>query len=125
MIFSGLADMADDKDLEEAKRIMARMLSMPPKPHKAESRPGPKGRSRTDPQRDAPKPRHAKPGKKPRVDRFCEALPARLVPCVQGEYLPGASRTIQHGFAGSVAPELAVGDGALFCAFIEVRLESS
>jgi len=29
--------MADDKDLEEAKRIMARMLSMPPKPHKAES----------------------------------------------------------------------------------------
>ena len=27
----------DDKDLEEAKRIMARMLSMPPKPHKAES----------------------------------------------------------------------------------------
>jgi hypothetical protein len=28
--------MADDKDLEEAKRIMARLLSMPPKPHKAE-----------------------------------------------------------------------------------------
>jgi hypothetical protein len=29
--------MGEDKDLEEAKRVMARMLSMPPKPHKVES----------------------------------------------------------------------------------------
>lgn len=29
--------MSDAKNLEEAKRIMARMVNTPPKPHKAES----------------------------------------------------------------------------------------
>ena len=59
------AAMADDKTLEEAKRIMARMLSMPPKLHKAESRPGPKRKPQTDSRHDAPKPRPAtKPAKK-------------------------------------------------------------
>ncbi len=53
-----------DKDLEEAKRIMARMLRMPPKPHKAESRPGPKRMSQTESWQDAPKPKPAaKPAK--------------------------------------------------------------
>jgi hypothetical protein len=36
-VTSMASGMSDDRDLEEAKRIMARMLSMPPKPHKAES----------------------------------------------------------------------------------------
>jgi hypothetical protein len=57
--------MTEDKDPEEAKRIMARMLSMPPKPHKAESRPGPKRKPQADSRQDAPKPKPvAKPAKK-------------------------------------------------------------
>lgn len=46
--------MAEDRDLEEAKRIMARMLSMPPKLHKDES---PKRKSADKPAR---KPRTGK-----------------------------------------------------------------
>ena len=53
-----------DNDLEVAKRIMARMLSMPPKPQKSESRPGPRRKPQTDPVRDAPKP---KPTRKPKA----------------------------------------------------------
>jgi hypothetical protein len=60
-----VSDIAD-KDLEEAKRIMARMLSMPPKPHKAESRPGPKRKPQTDSRQDAPKP---KPARKPKATK--------------------------------------------------------
>jgi hypothetical protein len=70
---SGKLFMAEDKDLEEAKRIMARMLSMPAKPHKAESRPGPKRKPQTDAVKDAGKP---KPSRKPKAAKGWVARPS-------------------------------------------------
>jgi hypothetical protein len=60
------AERSDEEIARRRDEALRRALSMPPKPHKDESRPGPKRKKSADPVMDRPKPtpaRHPKAAK--------------------------------------------------------------